>query len=974
MTKLTNTRICLFFLAIVLLLGQQSAAQDINLGIPPVRNFSKKNYQAGTQNWDAAQDRRGVLFFANNEGLLQFDGSHWACHPVANKTVVRSVAIDAEGRIFVGAQSELGYFFPAENGQLRYHSLVDLLPPEKQNFEDVWDIAVTGAGVFFRTQHAVFQLLDKKFSIHEPGGDLTAMFATPRGLLVQKDLSQILIFEDGSFRPFFQVPELLSELTGAMQWQGDTLLFSTLKNGLFSCSANQFVRWRTAHDALFQEKRIYAATTLPNSHLALGTSLAGFVELDGKRRIFRHLTKKNGLQNNNILHTFADRAGNLWLGLDNGIDCALLRSPFTSVIPDADLQGTGYAAAVFGEQLFLGVSNGVYWTRWQRYFNPEKRPYFEKIGAAEGQVWALNEAGGELLLGHHEGSFRLYGQACSRISSEPGAWTFVQMTDDYLIGGNYNGLVLYRKSGKNWVFDLKLEGLKESCRFMVKDADGSIWVAHPYRGLYRIEWSAERKSDLRVQFFNAKNGLPSNLNNLVFSIAGKAVFATEKGVFRFDKQREMFMPDEGFDRFLGKGSRVNYLREDAEGRIWFVAGKEVGMLEVDDFGLKREIRKRIFPELTGKLVAGFEFIYPLDAENVFFGAEQGFVHLNPVQQGSLDSTLQLVLGRVTASSAARDSLLFGGWFVENGRLSGEQKPARFPVVEANLNNLRFVFSATDFDNQAPLEYHFRMVGLDDNWSEWSSENVRNFTHLPPGNYRFEVQARQKSGRESAVLTFAFRIRPPWYASTTAFAAYVLGILGIFAGFLIRQQRKFESEKESLTVQHQQITAEQQRKVEESKAALTDVLKEKLEAEIQFKNKELATATMHLVQKGEILLTVQENLNQILEKSTNPTVKKEIQQLLNLLNFDAKLDEDWEHFAVYFDQVHVDFLKRLRDQYPQLSPTDCKLCAYLRMNLATKEIAPLMNVSVRGVEASRYRLRKKLGLPNDANLTEVIARI
>jgi DNA-binding CsgD family transcriptional regulator len=129
--------------------------------------------------------------------------------------------------------------------------------------------------------------------------------------------------------------------------------------------------------------------------------------------------------------------------------------------------------------------------------------------------------------------------------------------------------------------------------------------------------------------------------------------------------------------------------------------------------------------------------------------------------------------------------------------------------------------------------------------------------------------------------------------------------------------------------------------------------------------------MHLVQKGEILLTIQEALNQILEKSTNPTVKKEVQHLLNLLNFDSKLDEDWEQFAFHFDQVHVNFLKRLRDQFPQLSSNDYKLCAYLRMNLSTKEIAPLMNISVRGVEASRYRLRKKLNLPNDVNLTDFI---
>ena len=283
----------------------------------------------------------------------------------------------------------------------------------------------------------------------------------------------------------------------------------------------------------------------------------------------------------------------------------------------------------------------------------------------------------------------------------------------------------------------------------------------------------------------------------------------------------------------------------------------------------------------------------------------------------------------------------------------------------------FSFSATDYKDPAFLEYRVKMVGMDPEWSEWSSENVRDFTNLSPGKYTFKVQARNKDGLQSRVVSFVFRIAPPWYASTAAWVCYALSIIGLFMGFVLRQRRKFEHEKERLTEKHLQITAEQQREVEQSKAALTAIQNDKLEDEIRFKNQELAAATMHLVQKGEILLTVKDNLNQILEQSTNPTVKKEIQQLLNLLNFDAKLDEDWEQFAFHFDQVHVDFLKRLREHYPQLSINDYKLCAYLRMNLTTKEIAPLLNISVRGVEASRYRLRRKLELSNDVNLTDLI---
>ncbi|MBL7827874.1 MAG: hypothetical protein JNJ57_14690 [Saprospiraceae bacterium] len=972
MKKLHCNQIKVLLLVFMLLAQGEGVAQNTNLGIPPIRNFPKKIYKAGTQNWDATQLENGVLFFANNEGLLQFDGYYWRCYPVANKTVVRAVAADTTGRVFVGAQSELGYFFPSENGRLTYHSLTGLLPSDKKNFEDVWDIEIDGKSVFFRTNQSILKYSNGQIEVYEPGGSINAMVRTPVGLIIQRNFSDILRLEQGAFQPLFQLPELKSAITGKMNWKGDTLLVSSLKNGLFYLSNGKMAPWPTAHDAFFKEKRIYCATALPNGQLALGTSLAGICVIDQYKRIFRRLDKSKGIQNNNVLHTFADRSGNLWLGLDNGIDCVVLQSPFTTIIPDAELQGTAYAASVYSGNLFLGVSNGVYQTPWLNYYNPEKSPVFKKMNATDGQVWNLAQIDNVLLLGHHEGCFKLTENTCVPISTEPGAWTFVRLTDQYVLGGAYSGLVLYRKSGNDWVFDQKLDGLNESCRFMVKDMDGAIWVAHPYRGLYRVEWSESKKSEIKVAFFDTRQGLPSNLNNFVFQVASRAVFATENGVYRFDKQKGLFSPDEDFERTLGKGSRVRYLKEDTKGHIWFVADKEVGLLEVDDLGLKKEVRKKVFPELAEKLVAGFEFIYPQSENDVFFGAEHGFIHYNAAKKESLDTTLQLVLSQVMVRNHTRDSMLFGGFFVQNGSLTTQQNPDGLPMLDAGINDLLFCYTTTTFDDPAYVQYRFRLLGLSDSWSEWSAEHARNFTSLAPGSYTFEVQACQTGGKESSIVRFSFRIRPPWYAGTIAYSIYTLLILGIFVGFLLRQRRKFEYEKEHLTVQHMQITAEQQKEVEKSKAAMSHLLNEKLEAEIQFKNKELATATMHLVQKGEILQTVQENLGQILAKSTNPAVKKEIQQLLNLLNYDAKLDEDWEQFAVHFDQVHVDFLKRLREKHPQLSAIDHKLCAYLRMNLTTKEIAPLMNISVRGVEASRYRLRKKLGLPNDANLTEAIA--
>ena len=973
--------LCLLFtfLSIAEILGQ-----GVNLGVPPIWNFSRKIYKAGTQNWDAAQDVNGRIYFANNDGVLCYDGTHWENYPVSNHTNVRSVAIDEHDRIFAGAQSDLGYFFPDENGVLRYTSLIGLLPPDHRAFEDVWDIVFSAGHVFFRTNRSVFEYTGDTMLLDVVEEDLQGLFSTSQGLFLQKNNHEILVYKNGAFEIQVSDDDLESSITGILPWTKDTMLLTTLKNGIFYLHGKSIGPWLTSHDDLLIEKRIYSSTLLSNGNIALGTSLDGVIVLDKQRRVYRHLNKKHGLQNSNVLVTYCDLAGNLWLGYDNGIDCVVMDSKFSTIYPDGDLHATAYSAAVFDHQLYFGVSNGAYVAPWQSYYDPEEGRVFQRVTNAEGQVWGFNVMKEGVLMGHHEGAFALEHNVATPISKEPGTWIYIPLNDHYMMAGTYTGLVLYTLVNGHWSFDHKINGIHESCRIMVRDDDGSIWVSHPYRGLYHVIWNEAEKYDPQIKFFDQSGGLPSNLNNYVFSIAGRAVFGTEKGVYQFDRAQDRFVPDTAFNKWLGADHRVKAMKEDGKGNIWYVADDEVGLLEVSDLGVKKEVHRKVFPELSGKLVGGFEFIYPVDENNVLFGTEEGFVLYNaalppaPLRGDMISSPpyggqgakpgaeLHLILHSIRASRN-QDTVLFGGFFLPD-RSMGITDPQS---LEANLNHLSFSYSATEYKTPYLLEYRTRLEGLEDDWSPWSTDTRRDFTSLGPGSYNFHAQARIRDGAESNVVSYMFRIRPPWYTTTAAKVFYGFGFIGLFAGFMMRQRRKFETEKARMTETHQEKEALAMKEAELSKAALSEIQNEKLEVEIKYKNQELALTTMHLVQKAEILLAVQEGLHHIQEKSPDHSVKKEIQQLLNMVNTDVKLDDDWEHFAQYFDQVHVDFLKQLRDRFPQLSASDLKLCAYLRMNLSTKEIAPLLNISVRGVEGSRYRLRKKLNLANDSNLTEFI---
>jgi DNA-binding CsgD family transcriptional regulator len=132
--------------------------------------------------------------------------------------------------------------------------------------------------------------------------------------------------------------------------------------------------------------------------------------------------------------------------------------------------------------------------------------------------------------------------------------------------------------------------------------------------------------------------------------------------------------------------------------------------------------------------------------------------------------------------------------------------------------------------------------------------------------------------------------------------------------------------------------------------------------------------MHLVQKNKFLTRIKNDLNKMRGEAQVESVRSDIRNIIRRIDKDFKDEKHFELFDKYFHEVHQDFLERIKEKHPALTPNDLRLSAYLRMNLSTKEIAPLMNISIRGLEISRYRLRKKLELDRDINLTEYIMEV
>ncbi|MFW6044012.1 MAG: triple tyrosine motif-containing protein, partial [Marinilabiliaceae bacterium] len=273
------------------------------------------------------------------------------------------------------------------------------------------------------------------------------------------------------------------------------------------------------------------------------------------------------------------------------------------------------------------------------------------------------------------------------------------------------------------------------------------------------------------------------------------------------------------------------------------------------------------------------------------------------------------------------------------------------------NNLSLVYSFPLYSGDE-IKYQYKVEGLTEEWSELTEKPDFTISRIPPGEYTVMVRATNKWQKTSAIHEMKLTVKPPWYQSTVAIIIYALFFLALFfigKHMTIRRVRLHEKKKR-----------------EEKEREVIRLRNEKLQSEVSFKSRQLATSAMAMAKKNEFLMELKMKLKRQKEQLGTRYPDKYYHELIKKIDSNISGDdEEWKVFEHNFNQAHETFLQTLKNEYPDLTPSDLRLCAFLRINLTSKEIAPLMGISVRGVENHRYRIRKKLELDPDTDLTEFI---
>lgn len=963
-----------FSFSLLLLFGFQLWGQIKDTGIPFIVNHTRNTYQASAQNWSITQSSKGFMYFGNNNGILEYDGKNWKTYPVSNNLIVRSV-YGVNDTIYAGAFEEIGFLAHTPDSGMQYHSLTHLIPKENLDFDEVWDIYSRGKEIIFRSSNYIFIYNGKSIQVIDPFSTFRPMHHVGDQFFVTDDEKGLMRLEGDTLIAVSEHPVVFrNEIRSMIAIEYNQYLLGTSNEGVFLWKEGTIQPWRAPVNDFLRQDMLYSATKLSDGSLAWGSLSNGVYITNQKGEIMQHLDRYKGLQNNTVLSLFEDKGKNLWIGLDNGIDFIEVNSPLSHLNFNYNIE-TPYTSIIHNGIFYVGTNQGLYALDKGKVKNTGKDiDRFRLIKGTEGQVWNLSLIDGTLFCGHNFGCFEIDGYNARKISDLRGFWDFIpapfpDQKNTKIIAGTYSGLVTLEKINNRWIFADTIKGFNESSRTIFIDKKNTIWISHGYRGIYKLKVNASLDSVNSFKLFRQTHGLPESLPYNIQKINEQMFVTTPAGIFRFNYDEHTFYkPGEINQIFEGK-EFIDLIRQDEKGNFWYFTHDYMGVMRLLEDGTYRDISAP-FSGLTENLLPAFQNIFIDEDDNVWIGSWNGLVHYNSDLIKDFGHMEDVFVREVNFYGNQDSTSVY-----DLDKAFRKQGP-KTKEIPFKRNSVTFRFTLPSYEDPRKIFFSHRLVGFNQQWSDWDDVNFKEFTNLREGDYIFEVRAMNPFGNISPVKSINFEVAPPFFRSKTAYGIYAFLLFITIVANIYFVRRRILRIRQREKLKHEKKLAEKEQDFKE-KTALSEqeiihLRNESLKNEMNHKNRELANATLHLIQKNKTLTSLRDDLNKLQKNNTTDSSQSFLlNNLIKKINRDLRNEKNWELFNNYFDDVHQDFINRLKSDFDNLSPKELRLCAYLRMNISSKEIAPLMNISVRGVEISRYRLRKKLDLPHDTNLTDFI---
>lgn len=916
----------------MLLMGQE---------IPPILQFPLSVYKAENQNWAVSQDANKYIYVANNEGLLEYNGAKWTLYPSPNKTILRSVEV-LDNRIYTGCFMEFGYWERNDIGRLEYTSLSDKIRSQIQESEQFWTIKSFENWVLFQSTDRIYiyDFRNDTLSFLADTNNYFRIFRVNQDIIIQKKDSRLYKIEKGREVLFAEIPhEFNIELILNIFPGSDGYILSTRNKGFFKIKRGILSKWHIEADKALENSKIFSSIRLKNKNFVLGTISKGIIQLTPEGKIINTINQTNGLSNNTVLSLFEDVDGNVWAGLDNGIDCLNIPSFIKEYNDPSGTFGTLYSSILHNKNFYYGTNQGLF------YRPAGSNDPLRLVKGTEGQVWSLFEYEGELFCGHAAGTFLIQGDKASLISSIVGTWGFraIPGKPKWLLQGNYSGLAILTKESGTWKLRNEIAGFEISTRFFEIMDDGQIWANHESKGVFRL---APNKDFTKFTDAKLMSDIPKGKSSGLLKLKNDLLYGYEKGVFRLDTTTHKFVRDSILSLLIPENQYVSgKMISDQNARLWAFNKTDIGYAQEGSVSDKFSIRLIPIQYFWRKVTVSFENISQIDNSKYIIGKTNGFLEIDLEAQHKQQHKVYLNIIQIKEN----DTLYTPVPLSENGNFKYQQ------------GSIKFSFNVPGYNKYDDIKFQYYLEGHHQGWGDWIESSDILFEKLPFGDYTFKVRSKMGNTVSDNTATYRFSINRPFLLSNMAITGYILCLITIM--FLTHKFYKRHYLK-----QHQKIMDNNQREMDIRRmVAEQEIIRlnnEKLRQEVESKNRELSITMMNIVKRNEVLKGIKKELKTSAKFDENATIFK-------LLDKNLNNSEDGKLLEEAFNNIDMNFINRAKEKHPDLSHNDFKFCAYLRLNLSSKEIASLLNISVKSIEVRRFRLRKKLGVPRDMNLTDYI---
>lgn len=856
------------FFLLTILISCSVFSQDTKPGYHHVKTYSTGEYNFTTQNWSSVQDNRGVMYFGNNEGVFMYDGIEWSVITIPNSSIVRALASNEKGIVFVGASSEFGYLEPDNSGKLLYVSLSSQLDSAHACNEAVQTILTHQDNVWYCTYNAIYHFKNLKthgvIYLSPRSAQMTSLVDS---IVYPTDYLEGIQYLDGDTIRKLEIGSFFEEksIFAIAKLNEEELIITTYMSGVHKLNL------RTGEiqpflaeccDDFLSENRIYHSSLLKDNHAVYGSIDKGVLITDLKGKRIAEYNEKSGLINQTVTNTYQkDASQPLWLTSDEGINKVDISVPITSLLENNGLNGTIYDLTVFNGKIIVATSLGVFYS-----VADENGNYaFEQFKELNDQTWNLftfqdTYSGKEvLLIATQAGTFEINTKwEVSKIEKNIKEFEERSLQGRIFYQSRFNKEIFYlgtdrglisfgRKHGK-WS-KIGEKTLNVEVRSIYEIDEETIWISTYYNGIKKLNLDNNTIVDYGIE-----KGLKSLVMNKFSILNDSLIIIGDGGAFVYDEPNDSIIPYKYLCKFLNK-EHLNIFELNAVNNndFWiYISDLNTKKWSVRHISLNEnnELQEDslVFKYLPDSELEGF---YAKDQYRIFgvgsaiYFYEENY-NFDPAKKfNALIREIRLEDG---------DSVIFGGSYfewnedLEINLLSTEQPASLKYQLDYKYNDLTFYVAAPYFTKEDKIEFRYFLEGDDKRWSAWTSEPKYVRNNLHEGKYKFHVEARNVFGIVSEQAIYEFEILPPFYRSVLAIIFYFIAFIVFVWGVVKWNTRRLVQEK----IQLEKIVAERTAEVRKQKDEI-EQQKEEIEDSIHYASR-IQRAVLPTKERLDAMLT------------------------------------------------------------------------------------------------------------------------